>query len=73
MSTISHNRAKAAALTRSRDPNDPEFLDARRQLAAAVLERHVAKVVALAPPLTEEQKSRISTLLWGVGDGGDAA
>ncbi len=73
MSAISHNRAKAAALSRSRDPNDPELLDARRRLAAAVLEQHVARVVSLAPPLTQEQKSRIASLLSGGGASGDAA
>jgi len=72
MSSISHHRAKTAALSRSRRPDDPELLDARRQLAASVLEKHVAKVVALAPPLTPDQRDRIATLLSG-GAGDDAA
>jgi hypothetical protein len=73
MSSVLHNRAKAAALSRSRAADDPELLAARRQLAFDMLEKHVEKVVALAPPLTAEQRERIATLLSCGGGGGDAA
>ncbi|WP_454853257.1 hypothetical protein [Promicromonospora soli] len=58
-----HHRARIAALTRSRTPNDPELVSARRDLAAEMLAEHVARVVAEAPPLTTEQRERIATLL----------
>lgn len=64
-----HERAKVAALTRSRTPDDPELLDARRNLRAERLAEHVAKVVAEAPPLTPEQRHRITAILRGGGAG----
>ncbi len=60
-----HHRARVAALSRSRTPNDPEFLDARRDLRAEMLHSHVARVLAEAPPLTDEQRDRIAALLRG--------
>lgn len=60
---ITSARAKVAALSRSRTPDDPEFIEARRTLAAANLEQHVARVVAEAPPLSPEQADRIAALL----------
>ena len=64
-----HERAKVAALTRSRTPDDPELVEARRNLRAERLAEHVAKVVAEAPPLTHEQRHRITTILRGGGAG----
>lgn len=55
-------RAKIAALSRSRTPDDPELVDARRDLAAATLYEHVQKVLAKAPDLTPEQKTAIRAL-----------
>jgi hypothetical protein len=40
-------------------------VDARRDLAEAKIRAFVAKTVAAAPPLTEEQRSRLSSLLSG--------
>lgn len=45
--------------------NQEAALEARRDLAAAKLEQYIAQVVAEAPPLTEAQAARISTLLNG--------
>jgi hypothetical protein len=58
-------RARVAALARSRSVDDPEFIDARRSLAAANIAAYVEKIVASAPPLTDDQKSRIGALLSG--------
>ncbi|WP_219930992.1 hypothetical protein [Gordonia paraffinivorans] len=58
-----HHRARIAALSRDRSADDPELVDARRDLAATRLEEHVAKVLATAPPLTQEQRGRIASLL----------
>jgi len=62
-----HHRARIAALTRSRQPDDPDLIDARRSLAAETLAEHVARVVATAPPLTAEQRDRIAAILRGGG------
>lgn len=64
-------RAKVAALSRSRRADDSELIEARRNLKAAKLEEYVARVVAQAPPLTDEQAHRIASLLRPYG--GDAA
>lgn len=42
---------------------DPVAIDAARQaLAAAKLEAYVAKVIAIAPPLSPEQRDRLALL-----------
>ena len=64
-------RAKIASLSRSRKADDPELLTARRNLKAAKLEEYVARVISTAPPLTDEQASRIASMLRPYG--GDAA
>jgi hypothetical protein len=58
-----HHRARVAALSRDRRPDDPDLLDARRDLHAERLAERVAQVVAELPPLTVEQRERIATLL----------
>lgn len=63
-------RGKIAALSRSRTPDDPELIEARRNLRAARLEDHVARVVAEAPPLTNAQRDRIAALLRSGGGAG---
>lgn len=57
------DRATVASLSRVRPSDDPELIEARQRLKAAKLEEYVARVVASAPPLTNEQKSRIASLL----------
>lgn len=56
-------RARVASLTRSREPDDPELIEARRNLRAVRLAEHVRKVVAEAPPLSNEQREVIAALL----------
>ena len=78
MSQTLHHRARVGALSRSRRPDDPELLNARRDLAAERLAAYVAKTVAQAPPLTAEQRDRIAALLRpipaaGIGGDGNAA
>ena len=63
--TVATARARVAALSRDRDPSDPEFVDARRALTAASLESHIQRTVAAAPPLTGEQTERLVALLRG--------
>jgi len=57
------HRARVAALSRDRAPNDPELLAARLDLRAERLALHVQRVVSEAPPLTEAQRDRIAVLL----------
>lgn len=58
-------RARVASLSRSRTPDDPALIAARRDLKAARLEEYVARVVAEAPTLSAEQIDRVSVLLRG--------
>ena len=70
-STAAHHRARIAALSRDRKPDDPELLDAGRDLAYERLAEHVRKVVDAAPPATADQLARIAAIL--VGTATDAA
>jgi hypothetical protein len=68
MSTWTVERARIAAITRGirageRQPDDPQLAEARRNLKALRLEEYVRKVLAEAPPLTDEQKTRLAELL----------
>jgi hypothetical protein len=64
MSSWTHERARVAILTRNGRPSDdPELIEARRNLKAIRLTEHVQRVVDTAPPLTAEQRSTIAALL----------
>jgi len=56
-------RARVASLSRSRTPSDPDLVEARRRLRAERLADHVRRVVAEAPPLSEEQLDKVARLL----------
>ncbi len=56
-------RARLAAATRHHSNSAHD--DLRRDLKAANLEEYVQRVVAQAPPLTQEQATRIAGLLRG--------
>lgn len=56
-------RGRVAALHRSRTPDDPEYIAARRDLAAEKLAAYVERVVADAPPLTDAQLERVTAIL----------
>lgn len=58
-----HDRAKVAALTRHREPDDPSLSEARRDFAAERLAEVVRRVVDAAPPLTPQQRDTIAALL----------
>jgi len=59
------SRARVASLTRSRCADDPELLDARRDLRAERLAEYIKNTVETAPPLTQEQRDRLALLLRG--------
>lgn len=58
-------RNSLGVATRTGDPL--KIRNARRDLAAAKLEIYVAKVVAQAPPLTDDQANKIASLLRPYG------
>jgi hypothetical protein len=62
-SSVFHERARFAALTRSRQPDDPEYLAAKRNLAFAKTEAFIKEVVARAPDFTPEQIDQLRVLL----------
>ncbi len=62
-----HHRAKVAALSRDRAPDDPELLDARRKLRAERLAHAIRETVEAAPPLTDAQRRELAVLLHNPG------
>lgn len=64
---VARARGRVAALSRSRTHDDPDFVEARRNLTAVTLEEHIERVLAKAPPLTDEQAERIAHRLRGGG------
>lgn len=58
-------RARVASLSRSRTPDDPDLLNARRNLKAERLAAYVEQKLAEAPPLTPAQRDRLALLLKG--------
>lgn len=67
MSNWTVHRATVASLSRTREPNDPDLVAARRNLKAARLEDYVSRVVAEAPALSPAQLDRIAGLLRPLG------
>jgi Spy/CpxP family protein refolding chaperone len=59
---------RLAALVRHRTPDDPDVIEAARDLRAAQLNEHVQRVVDTFAPLTPEQRSRLAALLAGAGE-----
>ena len=68
-----HERARVAALSRSRPADDPELLDARRNLVADRLADHIKRTVDQSPRLTAAQRDRLALLLRGPSNTGGAA
>lgn len=71
--SVAHHRAKIGALSRSRRPDDPELVDARRSLAAERITEHIEKILAEAPPLSDEQRTKLAELLRPARRNGGAA
>lgn len=62
-----HERARIGALSRSRTPDDPDLIDARRNLAYIRAEDYINELVSAAPPLTDDQRNRLASLLSAGG------
>ncbi|OBF95110.1 hypothetical protein A5790_01840 [Mycobacterium sp. 852002-51152_SCH6134967] len=62
-------RARIAGMSSrpNRPPDDPDLVEARRNMRALKLEADVLKVLAGQPPLSEEQRFRIAELLIAGG------
>ncbi|MGB3521939.1 MAG: hypothetical protein WBA50_10725 [Mycobacterium sp.] len=69
---LAHLRARKAAL-HGRDPEDHELTATRRELAAAKIRHYIDRVLAEAPPLTNEQRSKLAELLRPVRASGASA
>ena len=70
--SVAHHRARIGGLSRDRRPDDPELLDAKRSLAAEMLTEYIEKILAEAPPLNDEQRTRLAELLRPVRRNGGA-
>lgn len=60
---VRHLRSQVAAAAK----HGNDATEARRELAATVLEAYVARVVAAAPPFTDAQIARLQALLRSDG------
>ncbi|PXW34066.1 UNVERIFIED_CONTAM: hypothetical protein DES50_102691 [Williamsia faeni] len=59
-------RARVAALSRDRAPDDPKLIAARRNMRALKLTDHVQKALAESPPLTTAQRHAIGALFFAL-------
>jgi hypothetical protein len=73
MSDILTSRGRVAALSRSRKPDDPDLVGARRDLAASKITEYIRRVVDDAPALTDAQLDRLVVQLRGGTDPGPVA
>jgi hypothetical protein len=58
-------RGRRNVLVRHYGADDPRTVEAERDLKAAGLEQHIREIIDTAPPITEEQRSRLALLLRG--------
>jgi hypothetical protein len=69
-------RAQIARRSQDLPPNAPELIELRQELKEQRLAEYIEHVLAAAPPLTAEQRTRLAELLRPVrlvGGGPDAA
>jgi hypothetical protein len=52
-----------AALSKHRDPDAPDVVEARQQLKAINAEEYIQRLVASAPPLSAETRARLAGIL----------
>ncbi|NDJ91854.1 hypothetical protein [Mycolicibacter kumamotonensis] len=65
-------RGRIAGFSRSRTPDDPEYIEARTELAVSNIAEFARVAANEAPPMTAEQVDRLTVLIRGYL-GGDAA
>jgi hypothetical protein len=61
--TACRERGRYAALLRSRAPNDPDLIEARRLMREEALVNAIARALRNSPPLNAELRARIDALL----------
>lgn len=61
-----HDRARVASLSRSRATDDPDLVEARRNLRVARLEERISRELAASPALTEEDRVRLAAPLVSI-------
>jgi hypothetical protein len=62
-----HERARIAALTRSRPPDDPELVACRRRLRTRRLTNYLRAEIASDLPLTPVERRELVAILTGEG------
>lgn len=62
-------RSEYANLCKKLDPDNPQVVAKRAELRALKLEDYVKRVLEEAPPLTDEQRTRLADLLRPVRGG----
>lgn len=67
MSGWTYHHAKVASLSRVRPADDPDLIEARRNLKASRLEDAARKAAESLPPLTDEQARRIAAIICPQG------
>lgn len=65
-------RGRIAGLSRSRTPDDPEYIEAQTELAVSNVAEYARVAANEAPPMTAEQVDRLMALIRGYV-GGDTA
>lgn len=60
-----HERSRIAALSRSRAADDPELIEARRNLTALSLEKRIRTTLDAAPPLHPHQVAALVAAVNG--------
>lgn len=61
--TWRQDRGRLARLSKDLPHKHPELVELRRELRAKRLAEYIEKVLAAAPPLTDEQRTRLAELL----------
>lgn len=67
MPSWKHERARVASLTRSRTPDDPELVKARRNLKSIRLKLYVSKIDEDGCGLPSETAGEVALLLLNCG------
>jgi hypothetical protein len=63
MSRSTHHRASLARRIQSYPPGHPKVVEAKRNLNEAKIADYIERALAEAPPLTDEQRSKLAELL----------
>lgn len=63
MANWKHERGRVASLTRSRTPDDPELIEARRNLKSARLELSISEAINREPTLSGPQIGELAAIL----------